>query len=177
MKRFIVLFAVVCLALSAAFYAGCNASAEPPDDQSGYYPTVDGSNPNNDGSEENTSGGSEENEDMNIIITANGTRFDAVISGAAAESLYARLPLTLDMRELNGNEKYFYADFALPASSFRPGRIEAGDIMLYGNDCIVLFYESFSTSYSYTRIGRVSDAGGLAAALGEGNVTVTFSAA
>lgn len=169
MKRFIVLFAVVCLALSAAFYAGCNANAEPPDDQNGYYPTVDGSNPNNDGSEEN--------EDMNIVITANGTRFDAVISGAAAESLYARLPLTLDMRELNGNEKYFYADFTLPVSSFRPGRIEAGDIMLYGNDCIVLFYESFSTSYSYTRIGRVSDAGGLAAALGEGNVMVTFSAA
>lgn len=159
---------MLCIALSAAFYAGCSANAELPDDhQSGSYPTGDGSRPDDE----------EEYGDMDIVITANGARFDAVISGAAAESLYARLPLTMDMNELNGNEKYFYADFSLPVSSYRPAGIEAGDIMLYGSDCIVLFYESFSTSYSYTRIGRVSDAGGLAAALGAGSVTVTFEAA
>lgn len=170
MKRFIVLSAVLCIALSAAFYAGCNPNADLPDDRNEFYPIGDGGS-----SQDN--GGGEVYEDMKIVITANGARFDAVISGAAAESLYARLPLTLDMRELNGNEKYFYADFTLPVSSFRPGSIDTGDIMLYGNKCIVLFYESFSTSYSYTRIGKVSDASVLSEALGKDNVTVTFSAA
>ena len=46
--------------------------------------------------------------------------------------------------------------------------------MLYGSTCIVLFYESFSTSYRYTRIGRVDNPAGLAAAVGSGSVTVSF---
>lgn len=47
--------------------------------------------------------------------------------------------------------------------------------MLYGADCLVLFYESFSTSYSYTRIGAVENVSGLAAAVGRGGVTVSFA--
>ena len=67
------------------------------------------------------------------------------------------LPLTLDMSELNGNEKYHYLDESLPTSS-----------------CVVLFYETFSSSYSYTRLGKIDNPGGLAAALGSGNVSVVF---
>ncbi|MBQ7697087.1 MAG: hypothetical protein IJT35_00695, partial [Paludibacteraceae bacterium] len=56
-----------------------------------------------------------------------------------------------------------------------PGTIEAGDLLLYGNNCVVLFYETFSSSYSYTRIGKLTSADGLKAALGTGNVSVTFA--
>ena len=47
--------------------------------------------------------------------------------------------------------------------------------MLYGSNCLVLFYESFPTSYRYTPVGRVDDPSGLADVVGHGNVQVTFA--
>jgi hypothetical protein len=70
------------------------------------------------------------------------------------------------MSELNNNEKYYNFSQRLPASSERVGSIKNGYIMLYGSDCLVLFYKSFSTSYSYARLGLVADPSGLASALG-----------
>ena len=89
-------------------------------------------------------------------------------------ALTEMLPLTLDMSELNGNEKYYYLDTSLPSSPENVGHISKGDIMLYGDNCLVVFYESFDTSYSYTKIGHISDTSGLADALGKDGVTVTF---
>ncbi|WP_367566560.1 cyclophilin-like fold protein [Lacrimispora sp.] len=86
-----------------------------------------------------------------------------------------KLPLTLNMEELNGNEKFYFFPEKFPSNSERIGNIKAGDLMLYGSDCLVLFYESFSTSYSYTRLGYVEDVSGLADALGSGSVEVTFN--
>lgn len=118
--------------------------------------------------------GDKEKTEMKISVT--GAVFGASFSDTdAARAFESLLPLQLDMKELNGNEKYAYLDHALPAKAEKPGRIEAGDIMLYGDDCVVVFYESFDTPYSYTRIGRITDTDGLKAALGKGAVSVTFS--
>ena len=108
------------------------------------------------------------------IIASSKTFFATLYDNEAAKTLTDMLPLTLDMSELNGNEKYYYLDTGLPTNASRPSGIKAGDIMLYGNSCLVLFYESFSTSYSYTPIGYIDDPSGLAAAFGSGNVQVTF---
>ena len=78
------------------------------------------------------------------------------------------------MTELNGNEKYFGLSKNLPANESNPGSIKSGDLMLYGTNTFVLFYETFSTSYSYTKLGKINDPAGLAAALGSGNITVTI---
>ncbi|TWH56278.1 hypothetical protein DesLBE_0476 [Desulfitobacterium sp. LBE] len=93
----------------------------------------------------------------------------------STRSLLKKLPLTLTMDELNGNEKFYFFSEKLPSASERVGSIKTGDLMLYGSDCLVLFYESFPTSYSYTRLGTVDDVTGLANALGSGSVEVTFS--
>ena len=100
-------------------------------------------------------------------MTVGERRFAITLTdNAAARAFAAQLPLTLDMSELNGNEKHAELPKALPANASRPGTIRNGDLMLYGTDTLVVFYSTFNSSYSYTRLGRVDDPAGLAQALG-----------
>lgn len=92
----------------------------------------------------------------------------------STKALLEKLPLTLNMDELNGNEKFYYFSEKFPTNSEGVGNIKTGDLMLYESDCLVLFYESFFTSYSYTKLGYVEDVSGLAEALGSGSIEVTF---
>jgi len=110
-------------------------------------------------------------------ITVGTTVFTAnFYDNATATAFKAKLPITINMTELNGNEKYFDLPNVLPANASNPVTIQNGDLMLYGSNTLVLFYKTFSTSYSYTRIGRIENPSGLANALGSGNATVTFEA-
>ena len=84
------------------------------------------------------------------------------------------LPMTVNMVELNKNEKYIDLSRDLPANASNPGTIQTGDLMFYGSNILVLFYETFSSSYRYTRLGRIDHVEGLASAVGSGNVIVTF---
>ena len=65
------------------------------------------------------------------------------------------LPQQFNMTELNGNEKYVYLNSTLPTNPYSPKHIKSGDVMLFGNNCLVVFYKSFDTSYSYTKIGHI----------------------
>jgi hypothetical protein len=98
-----------------------------------------------------------------------------LFDNASSQALLARMPMTMTMRELNENEKYYNMSYKLLANSQLMESINAGDLMLYGSDCLVLFYKSFNTSYSYTRLGTIEDASGLANALGNGSVQVTLT--
>jgi hypothetical protein len=109
-------------------------------------------------------------------MTVGERRFAITLTNnAAARAFAAQLPLTLDMSELNGNEKHAELPKGLPAKASRPGAIRNGDLMLYGTDTLVVFYSTFESSYSYTRLGRVDDPAGLAQALGRRNARVLFS--
>ncbi len=112
-----------------------------------------------------------------LEITVGGRTFTAVLyDNETARTLLERLPLTLAMSELNGNEKYYYFSDGFPTDSDVPKGIQTGDLMLYGSDCLVLFYESFSTGYRYTPLGYIENPEGLSDALGSGNVEVSFTA-
>ena len=91
-----------------------------------------------------------------------------------AAAFAALLPMRLDMDELNGNEIYHYLPEPLPSAPERVGHVNAGDIMLYGDSCVVIFYESFDTSYTYTPIGNIADAEGLAAEIAGEGAYVSF---
>ena len=109
-------------------------------------------------------------------ITIGERRFAITLAdNEAARAFAARLPLSLDMAELNGNEKHADLPKALPANASRPGTIRNGDLMLYGSKTVVLFYLTFESTYSYTRLGRVDDPAGLAQTLGPRQARVDFS--
>jgi hypothetical protein len=84
------------------------------------------------------------------------------------------MPLTLNMNELNGNEKYFQLSTNLPTKMENIGNIQEGDLMLWGTNTLVLFYKSFQTSYKYTKIGRIENPTDLASVVGLENINVIF---
>ncbi|MHC8382056.1 cyclophilin-like fold protein [Pseudomonas sp. LB3P14] len=92
-----------------------------------------------------------------------------------ARAFAAMLALTLEMSDLNSNEKFASLPEALPTHASAPGTLRNGDLMLYGTDTLVVFYLTFNSSYSYTRLGRVDDPVGLSQALGLRDVRVVFS--
>jgi hypothetical protein len=111
-----------------------------------------------------------------LLINIGDKTFAAtLLDNPTAAALRAMLPLTINMTELNGNEKYFRLSKNLPANESNPATVQSGDLMLYGSNTFVLFYQSFSTSYSYTKVGKISNTAGLVSALGKGNVTVSIS--
>lgn len=91
------------------------------------------------------------------------------------EALLELLPLTLDMEDLHRNEKFYYLSERLPTDLESPDQINAGDMMLYGDDCLVFFYDQLSTSHQYTRLGYIEDVERFTQAVGEGNVTVALN--
>ena len=112
---------------------------------------------------------------MQVSVTVGSSTFLADIEDSeTGRAFIAKLPLTLNMSELNGNEKYCYG-VELPTASQYYSTINAGDLMLYGSNCVVLFYGT-AGGYSYTRIGKLTSTDGLASALGSGAATVKFEA-
>ncbi|RYY69315.1 MAG: hypothetical protein EOO13_09915 [Chitinophagaceae bacterium] len=113
---------------------------------------------------------------MKLKLTVGTKTFTVTLySNPTVSAFKSRLPMTVNMRDLNNNEKFFDLPEKLPVNGSNPGTIQTGDLMLYGSNTLVLFYKSFATSYSYTLMGRIDDVNGFAAALGSGTVSVTFA--
>ena len=104
------------------------------------------------------------NKEYSVVLQDNNT----------TKALQEILPMTVKMSEFNGNEKYYHFRETLPSKPEHIGQIKTGDIMLFGDDCLVVFYKDFKTTYSYTRIGHIENTVDLEQMLGRGSVTVTF---
>ena len=116
-----------------------------------------------------------EHSERMITLSVGEHSFEAILYNTpAAAALWEQLPITVTMQELNGNEKYYNLPAPLPTDSSNPETIHIGDLMLYGSDCLVLFYQSFATPYSYTPLGRLINPAELTQALGSGNTEITF---
>lgn len=169
MKKTKLTFALLLTLTATMGFASCSDDDPTPETET---PTTETTTPD-DGNDNETGGETTISNTLNITV-GNETFACTLADNETATDFKAKLPLTVTMSELNGNEKYYYLSDNLPTNSYRQGTIEIGDLMLYGSNCIVLFYETFSSSYSYTRIGKIDNPDGLAAALGAGDVSVTF---
>ncbi len=119
-----------------------------------------------------------QNEEIKINLIVNNKTFSATLeNNQTTRELVQMFPMTLNMSDLHSNEKYNYLNSSFTTNSSRPSRINAGDIKLYGNDCLVVFYESFSNSYSYTDLGKVDNVNDFVKELGNGSVSITFELA
>ena len=111
-----------------------------------------------------------------FYLTVEGVTFPATFAdNQGAEALADLLtdgPLTLSLEDYGGFEKVGSLGQSLPTSNTHMST-QSGDIMLYQSNQIVLFYGS--NSWSYTRLGQVTDLTGWQEALGHGDVTVTLS--
>lgn len=104
------------------------------------------------------------NKEYSVVLNDNNT----------TKALQEILPITIKMSEFNGNEKYYHLRDSLPSKPEHIGQIKSGDVMLFGDDCLVLYYKDFKTTYSYTRIGHIEDAADLEQMLGRSSIIITF---
>ena len=118
----------------------------------------------------------EETMDRKMIVEVGGKHFTATLEdNKAADTLVEMMqedPVTVQMSDYGGFEKVGDLGTELPTSN-RQTTTQAGDIVLYQGNQIVIFYGS--NYWSYTRLGRIDDLTGWETALGDGDATVTFA--
>ena len=92
----------------------------------------------------------------------------------ALRGLCREKPLMIEMSMYGGFEQVGTIGTTLPTND-RETTTSPGDIVLYSSNQIVVFYGS--NSWAYTRLGHITDrdTSGMAALLGNGNVTITIS--
>lgn len=112
---------------------------------------------------------------QNIIITIENKKYEAILyDNSTTKELIKKFPITITMSDLNGNEKYYNFSKSFSTSSENVASINKGDIMLFGDNCLVIFYKSFSTRYRYTKLGYIKNLEDLENSLGKGDIEITF---
>lgn len=118
----------------------------------------------------------EENTVTNMSVQVGDVVFSAILEENEAVSALVEMmresPVVIQMSDYSGFEKVGPLGVSLPASNSQT-TTQAGDIVLYNGNQIVIFYDS--NSWSYTRLGHIDDLTGWEEALGRGDVTVIFS--
>lgn len=118
------------------------------------------------------------NEEIKINLVVNNKTFSATLeNNQTVQELIQQFPITLNMSDLHSNEKYNYLDSNFTTNSNTPNMINTGDIKLYGNNCLVVFYKDFKNYYSYTNLGRVDNPNEFVNELGNGSVDIRFELA
>ena len=118
----------------------------------------------------------EENEVTNMNVQVADVVFSATLEENEAVSALVEMmresPVVIQMSDYSGFEKVGPLGTSLPVDNSQT-TTQAGDIVLYNGNQIVIFYGS--NSWSYTRLGHIDDLTGWEYALGSGDVTVTLS--
>lgn len=99
----------------------------------------------NAGNNESNPGNNEDAMNRKMTIRIGTTNFAVTLEDSpSAKAFAALLPLTADMIEMNGNEKYYDLSSLLPTAASRPGTIRAGDLLLWGSRTVEVNPESWT---------------------------------
>ena len=143
MKKIFAIFAVIIIACFA--FAGCGEVEQPP---------------------------AQTTDITEMYITINGNKLEVTLAdNSSVAALVERLKqgdITYTANDYGGFEKVGSLGFSLPTNNSQI-TTEAGDVILYSGNQIVLFYGS--NSWSYTRLGKINGytASELQSLLGAGN--------
>ena len=171
------------LALSLAFLcAGCGGAAgeapeqTPAETQTPDSPSASDVRAEAAGEQTDETGGSDMEKTLRLAIgeTEVSVTWEDNESVAALKELVKEAPRTVPMSMYGGFEQVGSLGTSLPRND-RQTTTEAGDIVLYAGNQLVLFYGS--NSWAYTRLGRIADksAPELKELLGGGDVTVSLT--
>jgi len=125
------------------------------------------------------------NQDNSNMMEANSMNIqigDTVLTATLAENSSADAlkeilsdgPITINMRDYGRMEKVGSLGMDLPRND-QQITTEAGDIILYQGNAIVIYYTP--NSWNFTRLGKINNVTSeeLKEILGDGNVTITLS--
>ena len=112
-------------------------------------------------------------ETRQIRVTCDGAEAVYELNdSAAADALYAQLPLTLPVEDFGTNEKVFYPPDALDTSDTPLASGGAGTLAYYAPwGDVVLFYDEYSANSSLYELGRIVSGGELVSGF-SGEITV-----
>ena len=163
---------VLCLLLSACGTGSHASPAEETEPPASNPPAPVMIKPENETAEDALS--EEETMVMRIGDTAVTVSWEENESVAALRKLVEQGPLTIQMSMYGGFEQVGSIGQSLPRKDEQTAT-DAGDIVLYSGNQLVVFYGS--NSWSYTRLGRITvpSAEQLQTLLGNGDVTITIT--
>ncbi|MGX8835468.1 cyclophilin-like fold protein [Amedibacillus sp. YH-ame6] len=93
-----------------------------------------------------------------LYITINDQSSKIILyDNKTTKELKEILPISFSMEDLHRNEKFVYLNQNFTTNSQTIAQIHKGDIMLFGSNCLVIFYESFLTTFQYTPVGKIEN--------------------
>jgi hypothetical protein len=107
----------------------------------------------------------------NTMLTATLVENSSV---SALKEVLAKGPITINMHDFGNMEKVGSLGMDLPRND-RQITTEAGDIILYQGNALVIYYAP--NSWNFTRIGKIDNVTPdmLKVILGDGDITITLS--
>ncbi|PWJ51491.1 cyclophilin-like fold protein [Faecalicatena contorta] len=176
-KKISMLISIICVIA----LAGCSGNSSPSEssvstgETSSTPPPTP--TPSSDPAESQAPEEFQEDDTMSTVnIQVGNKNFTAIMyDNESAQAIFQEMPFTLEMNDYASQEKVAELTFDLPSAvTETPAAINAGDMYLWSGNNLVLFYTTFSNSYSYVPVGYIEDITGLQDALGSGSVEVTF---
>ena len=154
---------VICLAFVLVMgFTACESASQPSESESA---SIDSNNT-----------AETEVKTMKMSVTIGDQSFAATLEDNAATRELVKMmeesPISINMDDYSGFEKVGSLGKSLSTDN-QQITTQAGDIVLYSGNQIVMFYGS--NSWSYTKIGKIDDLSGWEDALGNGSVIVVFS--